>query len=633
MLPLILNRPRNTRPHAAPAAALAFLAVLLFASAASAATYYVSTSGSDTNNGLSAGAPWRTIAKANATLVAGDVVRISPGTYPDVIQPTANGTSANRITYVGNLANPSSVSVSSIQTNGMDYISVKGVQATNDIGLNANSSGNSADRDSLVSCVGLAGLGIGGAWYCVVANCTIGTGDANDKMNIGVFPGDISTPNASITAWCTLQDNTFNFATAGGSNAMTYSHMRNNRFVRNRFILTVLPGVTDSHSNTYYRVKNNTFVDCSYTLRNLAAAFEPYVFNQRDSSAFNRWERDTFQVDPASVGPVKFEFTTSGAFPSSSKYNTWMNCFIKVDGTFGYQNAGRGDVLQGNVFATKNSFQPKGDSLTIRHNTIFNGTGTISWDCQQTDVTNSRVVSNLFYSTGATAGAHNYLPDVASVIADSNLVWATGNDATHAEYIRSSGGLSAVGSGTAWCTGYGKDCNSRWADPQFTSTSWSNLDLRPRSGSPAYLASWPDGYVGAFSSGSLVGDATPPSAVSNLAVGQIGGDNVSLSWTAPGDDGTSGTAAAYDIRWSTSPINASNFASATAFVTVPDPLGSGQTQTYVALGLQPTTAYWFALRTRDEMNNWSAISNVATATTTALDTTPPASITDLSATP
>ncbi|MFC0335641.1 hypothetical protein ACFOLF_21400 [Paenibacillus sepulcri] len=34
-----------------------------------------------------------------------------------------------------------------------------------------------------------------------------------------------------------------------------------------------------------------------------------------------------------------------------------------------------------------------------------------------------------------------------------------------------------------------------------------------------------------------------------------------MIWTAPGDDGTTGTAASYDIRVSTAPITDANFAS------------------------------------------------------------------------
>ena len=51
------------------------------------------------------------------------------------------------------------------------------------------------------------------------------------------------------------------------------------------------------------------------------------------------------------------------------------------------------------------------------------------------------------------------------------------------------------------------------------------------------------------------------------------------------------------------------------------------------MGLTPGTTYYFAIKARDEMGNWSTISNLPFATTTAGDTTPPASILDLTATP
>ena len=50
------------------------------------------------------------------------------------------------------------------------------------------------------------------------------------------------------------------------------------------------------------------------------------------------------------------------------------------------------------------------------------------------------------------------------------------------------------------------------------------------------------------------GDTTPPADVTDLAVVGATTDSVTLSWTAPGDDGDVGTAATYDIRYSTSPI-------------------------------------------------------------------------------
>lgn len=628
-MPISLNDFTPSRRSLRPLAAFAL--AMLTAAPALAATYYVKPTGSDSNNGTSSATAWKTIGKANSTMVAGDVVRIDPGTYSESIAPVNSGTSSARITYMGNIANPAGVVASNIDLSGDDYISIKGVTVTGDISIEANDSGNASLRDSVLYCVGQRALYASGAWYCVVANCRIGTGDSSDKFQITVYPGSETTANASITAWCTFQDNTFNVATTSGGNALSFSHMRNNTFVRNRFNITVTSGANDTHGMINYRIKDNTFIDCAWTLKNLAS-FVPYVLNQRDSSRFNAFVRDTFQVDPASTNGVKAEFATSGAFPGTCKYNSWTNCVFRIDDLLGHQSPSKGDRFFGNVFAYEGKFEPKGDSLVFRHNTFYS-TSTLGWDTQQSDLTNATIRGNIIMTTGSVSGAHNYIPDVSSVRCDSNLVYSTGNDATHAMYIRSTGAVSGVGSGTAWCSNYGKDCGSRWGNPQFTSTSWSSPDLRPQTGSLAYGASWPDGYVGAFPPEALVGDGTPPATTSDLAVALRGENYLVLNWTTAGDDGISGVATQYDIRMSSSAINSSNFASATALTPVPAPGLPGQVQSYVVLNLTPGTTYHFALRTADEAGNWSGVSNSTSAATVTVDSTPPAAVTDLGATP
>lgn len=93
--------------------------------------------------------------------------------------------------------------------------------------------------------------------------------------------------------------------------------------------------------------------------------------------------------------------------------------------------------------------------------------------------------------------------------------------------------------------------------------------------------------------------------------------SVTLQWTAPGDDGASGTAAQYDVRWSTSPITEGNFAAATRAGGAPVPLTAGTTQSMDVTGLTPSTTYWFAIRSADDQGNWSAISNLVQWTTGA----------------
>lgn len=95
---------------------------------------------------------------------------------------------------------------------------------------------------------------------------------------------------------------------------------------------------------------------------------------------------------------------------------------------------------------------------------------------------------------------------------------------------------------------------------------------------------------------------------------------VSLAWTAPGDDGTVGQATAYDLRYATAPLTAENFTSAAAVSEPPAPAASGVRQTMTVTGLKENTTYYFGLKTRDDVGNLSEISNIATATTAALNT-------------
>lgn len=116
-------------------------------------------------------------------------------------------------------------------------------------------------------------------------------------------------------------------------------------------------------------------------------------------------------------------------------------------------------------------------------------------------------------------------------------------------------------------------------------------------------------------------DTTPPGAVTDLNCSDIGSDQVTLQWTAPGDDGFTGQASYYDIRYANFMITEGNFATATQTSGEPPPSMSGQIDSFTVTGLANGTLYYFALKTADEDSNWSFISNVPSCTTqSALDT-------------
>lgn len=119
----------------------------------------------------------------------------------------------------------------------------------------------------------------------------------------------------------------------------------------------------------------------------------------------------------------------------------------------------------------------------------------------------------------------------------------------------------------------------------------------------------------------------PPAAITNLSTGSWTTSSTLLSWTAPGDDGSIGTAASYDVRGSTSPITAANFSSAGMVAdTPPNPAVAGTNQSMTVTGLSPGITYYFAIKTSDDAPNTSAISNVVSGTILP-DATPPAAVT------
>lgn len=109
---------------------------------------------------------------------------------------------------------------------------------------------------------------------------------------------------------------------------------------------------------------------------------------------------------------------------------------------------------------------------------------------------------------------------------------------------------------------------------------------------------------------------TPPAAVSDLAATDpdLSG-SLTLSWTAPGDDGTTGTAAVYDLRYYWAPITADNWVSAVRVEGEPTPQAAGSSETCDYSGLSLSRTFYFAIRTQDALGNWSDISNVVEVTT------------------
>jgi formylglycine-generating enzyme required for sulfatase activity len=105
-------------------------------------------------------------------------------------------------------------------------------------------------------------------------------------------------------------------------------------------------------------------------------------------------------------------------------------------------------------------------------------------------------------------------------------------------------------------------------------------------------------------------DTTSPATVTSLSAGTgAAPGSVELSWIAPGDDGATGTATAYVVRYNAVPIDEDNWASSTDAPGEPLPGPAGSVQSMTVSGLLASQHYYFALKTEDEVPNASGVSN------------------------
>lgn len=110
----------------------------------------------------------------------------------------------------------------------------------------------------------------------------------------------------------------------------------------------------------------------------------------------------------------------------------------------------------------------------------------------------------------------------------------------------------------------------------------------------------------------LPADFVSPATISNLSVVPLG-PYAELRWTAPGNNGATGQATYYDIRYATFPVTAEtwDYALPVPHGFAPSPAGTVESLRLDAL---PPGRYFFAIRTFDQDYNASGISNTVAGT-------------------
>ncbi|UCE74045.1 MAG: Ig-like domain-containing protein, partial [Methanomassiliicoccales archaeon] len=91
---------------------------------------------------------------------------------------------------------------------------------------------------------------------------------------------------------------------------------------------------------------------------------------------------------------------------------------------------------------------------------------------------------------------------------------------------------------------------------------------------------------------------------------------INLTWTAPVDNGSIGSASGYIVKYSiTGPITDANWDVSATYPQDWIPLSAGSTESYDVTGFSHGTRYWFAIKSYDELDNLGATSNSPNETT------------------
>jgi hypothetical protein len=121
------------------------------------------------------------------------------------------------------------------------------------------------------------------------------------------------------------------------------------------------------------------------------------------------------------------------------------------------------------------------------------------------------------------------------------------------------------------------------------------------------------------------GDFTPPARITDLSA-SVAKDQVTLRWTAPGDNNMLGRAFRYDVRYAGANLPGT-WSSASSVGNLPAPSEPGEPDSLTTRAI-PSGQWEIGVRTSDVSGNWSAVSNIATITLDP-DTIPPATVDDL----
>lgn len=575
--------------------------------------YFVANSGNDLNSGFYPDTAFATIYQAMRTVAAGDTVYIMPGTYGTFPNPLVPGTASHRITIVGSLDAPQSVTIQVGGNLTQSYVTLKGIQVLGPLAIKPQA-GRVSHRDSLCNFICAAPGGSFSIESCDSSRVSGGTITAAQfvvaPMYEVVMKQDTLTDlrvdlnqTSNYTSYIELVGN---FDGWGHGNSMVDSLV----YQRCHFQLEI-PAAwyfkpDPDHFIKFANFHNVKMDSCYFGLHaTYGNGYSPY-FALRDDCSHNFFTHDT--VETSGTGNLMFGFVGGFSLNAVNTHgNLWEDCLFKMDAPTTYESpvayigGATDDTVRRCTFLSRKpcvfigeivpaqaetyrgyytSYTP--GHLVYDHCTFYGAHGDASGDSQNNglfsvcprsgwlndgggvDVTNC-----LFYDTNvqrhdwrAPFGIYvgTYTSDSLTALHfyfRNNLYYYRGFAAgAHSVGWRPSACCRAdVIFKNADAFTWGSrlyNTGSTYLSPLFTDSTFANFNPVLRAGSPALSAASDGTNIGAWQ-GTSPSDTLRPAPISDLRINAGKANYVDLAWTCVGDDSLTGRAKRYIIKYMETP--------------------------------------------------------------------------------
>jgi hypothetical protein len=450
--------------------------LLLWPDTASAANYYVSTSGSNNHDGLSIATAWRTVQWSADHVAAGDTVNVLSGVYSETVNiPVSGSASAGYVTLQGYSGQTPVLDGTGLSIPGgqygmfniasQSYIVIRGFEIRNyktttrqnvPVGIYITGAGthiqllNNHVHDIVTSATGCNANALGIAIY--------GTQAPASLNNITVSGNELDHLKTGCSESLSLDGNVDTFTVTGN-----LIHDNNN-------IGIDAIGYEGVSPSTNYDRARNGLINLN-TIYNISSSGNP-------SYPKNCYCSDGIYVDGGTniIVERNLVHNVDLGIEMASEHSGKVTSYVTARDNLVYWGNSAGISIGGYAGSVGGS-----DHVTVVNNTLFQNdsknTGSGEFQIQY-HATNNVFKNNIVYATSQALMVNNYTSSTSNPAdVDYNLYFSPLN-ASNATWVWV--GKTHTGF-TAYQAATGKDNASNYADPLFVSTNTPDLHVQTNS--------------------------------------------------------------------------------------------------------------------------------------------------------